>query len=1151
MKYKYMEKHDICVIMLCIGNQYKYIEYVINSFNISEISINCFYILHYDSYYQYKSHDAKNIVNIDLENYEYNICKCFNSIKNKSKIWIVWDSTFFFNSDKKDDFKKVLNCIGVTHDIAYIYGANLCLDIYNYRENDMFSCKTGGCFVTSNLQQMDESNFIFTVRKYNGQKIKYELTNTDNYYFFNFAEAVIEDLMLIKCFKMDYVKYMYDNKIFLSFSHYYHEKTKSHNDSGNIYLLNNYIRVAKKHQWVLPQQLCQIYFYKFDKGCRSKIFTNTQYNDYSMTVVTLVRNNKHYLKESMGSLLNQTSSNWNCIIINDGSDEPVLYSDFLSKESIMHEKHFKIINLPEWNGLVKCHKLALMHSTNEIIGILDADDMLEEFAIEKVLNIYNSTKKDNIFVYTNFYICDENMNKISLGYGSNIKTCLLNDRCGNHFRTFKSRYYYLTSGFDDDLQFGGEDQDILFKMETVSQPIFLNDPLYLYRVPTNNSNTITSLKTITKYSLFISIFKNVYDRYNNLTFVLTLYPNKSKLKCRYKNIKNIGNTFTECYAEICSNNIYILDASYVIGIDKYVGEWMTYKKSKFNVNLTWDYKQKTFKFVDDNTLIDIKSFCKIHPSVYFNHVYILNLVQDIDKKNRIEKLFGDIGVTVEFVEAVYGKSEPYLSEFKNKYSASLRSPGAYGYSLTMIKIFNDAIEKRYKKILVCDDDIIFHKDFLNKFDEGIRKIPFDWKVLFFGLSGPWSGVNVNNDIKAFHFNKSFITGLENCDGSYCVGYDVNILSTLIDVTSQFDAPFDTAIIKYFTSNNISNIYAFYPYLVLADTTSSQIQFREKNTLSNFNSNQFRFKQNMYNFSLDTMINKNYDKFYNNPYPKVSLIMIIDKEGLKVNVAINSFINQTFDNLELIIIVHKSICNTQYTYLNNFLLNDNIVILKKIDGNFKDCLNVALGVSTGSVVGVISCDEYLLSEKISQQIKFINENDYIFVGCNIAYTEFGSIRIVNDDAQILNRANQNMPKRDHFGISLGISTLLFKRDMFNRFGSENSIFEFVKKVLIWNGQNFSSDDDIYDFLQNDSNDIYGKLDESLVIAQGTNSTIIIPKKEKKIIINNSQQLHQIISSITPPHITTCISTSIKKTSSSNMQSNYDIIMKLKNKQNYNK
>lgn len=1069
--------------MVSIGNQYKYLDWTIKSINVK---IDTFYILHYDSFYQYDHSGLSNVINIDLEQYEYNVNKCYNNIRHHSKKWIIWDSTFFFNQLVTPQFKTLLNDIGSTFNAIYVYGVNLCLDINCNRNNDIFSCKNGGCFMVSNNVELDEKFYNFTIKKETCKKIKYELEDYNNYYFFNFAEAVHEDLILIKYFKDEYVKFMYTNKAFLSFSHFYYNKTKYHIDNGAMHLLNLHLKVAKPHTYTLPANINDIYFYKLENGCRSKIFSGTQYNDYSITIITLVRNNKQYLKESMGSLIKQTSSNWNCIIINDGSDYDVEYRDFLTKENVLHERHFKIINLKEWNGLVKCHKLGMLHVTTDIVGILDADDVLDKCAIEKVLSIYNGTKKDNIFVYTNFFVCNENMHKQSLGYCNEIKTCLLSDRCGNHFKTFKTKYYYLTSGFDDDLQFGGEDQDILFKMEVVARPIFLNEPLYLYRVPTNNNSTVTSMKAITVYSLFISLFKNIYDRYHNLNFTLIFSTAKSKLKSYHKHIRNLSTTNNnEYYGEIFSNNIFIIDASKVIGIDKYLNQFILTQKSSFDVKLDWNYYESKFEFTE-NVSLEINKFSKIHPSVYFNHVYILNLTQDFAKKERMQKLFDDFGIKVEFVEAIYGKNEPYLSEFKNKYSTELKSPGAYGYSLTMLKIFNDALEKKYKKIMVCDDDIIFHKDFLKEFDKSIRSIPFDWKVLFFGLSGPWSGVNVNQDIKTFNFNKLFLTNVENCDGSYCMGYDITIIPKLIEIASKFNAPFDTAIIKYFNDEHVRNIYAFYPYLALADTTTSQIQFRESDTFDNFSANQFKFRQNMARYNLNSMQNKNYEKFYNDPYPKVSLIALIDKEGLKTNLMLNSFLEQTYCNLELIIIVDAKINYSHYSYLNELSSNPNIIIIKNLTIG-SDYIKVAIERASGSIVGFISCENHMLTEFVSKQIKKMNETDCSMIGSNIIYTHLDLLNIVKNDDQNLNRAYQLIKTNNKKGycVQFGLSTVFFKKYLF-----KINIWKSIEHVL---NQTFDTIPEMLSFLQNESTDTYCLLNEILTITQGNENLLVIDKK----------------------------------------------------------
>lgn len=586
-------------------------------------------------------------------------------------------------------------------------------------------------------------------------------------------------------------------------------------------------------------------------------------NNYSISIVTLVRNNIHYLKDSIGSILNQTNSNWESIIINDGSTKEITYNDFLTPLQISQYKHkIKIINLKEWKGLIKCHKIGVINSSKEIVGILDADDKLDKTTVDKILDIYNNSPIQNIFVYTNFYYCDKNLLIKKNGYARQVKTILLNDRCGNPFRTYMRKYYFLTSGFDDDLIFGSEDQDILFKLEEFCKPIFINECLYYYRTydSDNITSSISCLKKMSKFSYYLCILKNIYYRYKNINMYLKIYNNKKNndyLQDNHIYTPSIIYKDTKYFIQLQSNNINLITIYDTEIINKYFYIYKETNQNIFNVYIDWDYRLNIFKIVENN-LFDIKKFSLIHPNTYFDEIYVINLNHETIKKDRITKVFDKYNIKCNFVEAVYGYDSIYEENFKN---TKLKTPGAYGYSMSMIKIFKDAIKKEHNKILICDDDIILHNNFDIKFDELIKSIPFSWKVLFFGLSGPWS-FNSNTFLYDFRYDKKFITNLISCDGSYCVGYDKSMFNNIIEETQKFELAFDTQLIKYLNENLSIEKYACYPQIVIADTVkkSTIVNYQEEmSVMQNFERNHLKFMVNISEFDIDSMEDNKYNQ----------------------------------------------------------------------------------------------------------------------------------------------------------------------------------------------------------------------------------------------------------------------------------------------------
>lgn len=567
-----------------------------------------------------------------------------------------------------------------------------------------------------------------------------------------------------------------------------------------------------------------------------------------ISIITLVRNNKEYLKTSIQSIINQTNNNWESIIINDGSIYNIKYDDFLEKNQInIFQDKIRIINLSKWKGNVKCHKLGVIHATKEIIGILDVNDKLDIMAIDEILNIYNNSTDDNIFVCSNFYYCTSLFDIINIEYTKD----LLVNRSIKHFITFIKKYYFLTSGYDDDLVFGGQDQDILLKMKEFCKPIFLNKNLY-YKT---NINTLNN--KLDMYGYYLSILKNIYMQYKNLNTYIEIYNNIDDELYLSKNNRDIDKysiiiTNIKYYVELKSNNIYLDTLN--DNIIEYVNIYIETKKNIFNVYIEWDYKKDKFILSNKNNFC-LDKFKLIHLNTYFNEIYIINLKHEKTKKERINKIFEKYNIHCTFIEAVNGNDPLNIIEFKK---TKLKTPGAYGYCLSMIKIFTDAKEKNHKKILICDDDIILHNDFDIKFNEYIKQIPTSWKVLFFGLSGPWY-YNINTFLYNYNFDVNYTCNLIKCDGSFCVGYDNSLFDKIIKITKKFIMPFDTQLINYLNNNLSIEKYAFYPHLVIADTLKKSLisNHQEMNTLQNFERNHAKFMVNLNNFDLDSMENNKY------------------------------------------------------------------------------------------------------------------------------------------------------------------------------------------------------------------------------------------------------------------------------------------------------
>ena len=201
-------------------------------------------------------------------------------------------------------------------------------------------------------------------------------------------------------------------------------------------------------------------------------------NNYSFSLLMANYNNANYIETAINSVLKQTYTNWELIIVDDCSvDESIkIIKQFL------RDKRIKLIQLELNLGYGGSLKTAADYASNQILAILDADDKLHETALEIMLKTYQDSP-DCGFVYSTMWRCDAQLKNCSIvnWIGPSIpeKTNIFNIKI-SHFKTFLKDAYLKTPGFDLN-QKKAVDKDIIFKLEEVTELKYVDVPLYYYR----------------------------------------------------------------------------------------------------------------------------------------------------------------------------------------------------------------------------------------------------------------------------------------------------------------------------------------------------------------------------------------------------------------------------------------------------------------------------------------------------------------------------------------------------------------------------------------------------------------------------------------------------------------------------------------------
>lgn len=597
----YMQK-KLSVILFCFDQYYNLINNMIKSFN--DLNIYKFYILCFDTY---SIIESNKIVNIDMRKYNYNVNKCYNDIKSESDMWLIWKSSYYFDSNKLFDFQSIVNSIEKNNcQICFICGIKLFLDIYHINNQNQYACKNGGCCVISNIVNMNESEIYFSIDK-DKHKINYKLENSDTY-FFDMTFATTSRLMLVSDFEFLYMQYLKNNP-HMTFENWY-EKTNNKIQIGSSHIEKKYkfegTQKKEKHNYDLP--FCVTSW-------------NTK-NNFSMTYVIVVSNFDEFcrLYMTIESLENQKTreNKWNILIIfngNFGNNFFTTQFDFI-----------KVLYINEKITVADCYDIAVNNTCSDIVTFIKSGITFQLSFTQHLIDSYNNSHNLKVFVYPGIINksiqidCAESKNKIN-----------------DCFVSIKKQYYSkITKN-----SFCNENLNILLNVETICRPISLFDTIDIKNCKTNETTKIE------KY-----IYNNLIKK-NNECNVLNAYFEKIFVYCKnnYFDENNINYELTnltekeliEKYEQICFSILIVKTNdkyNYEKAFEELLNKYQDFNKIIFDLNITgyiFNKQNKTY-YVKHNEFLKVDTFdpfpkVSIIMTVYNKELYVENAIKSVLKQS--------------------------------------------------------------------------------------------------------------------------------------------------------------------------------------------------------------------------------------------------------------------------------------------------------------------------------------------------------------------------------------------------------------------------------------------------------------------------------------------------------------------------------------
>jgi len=492
----------------------------------------------------------------------------------------------------------------------------------------------------------------------------------------------------------------------------------------------------------------------------------------------------------------------------------------------------------------------------------------------------------------------------------------------------------------------------------------------------------------------IILKSNIFDIYINLLKKFIL-PSDVCLSILSKYSKSI----------VCFPNLVICDIS------------KSTIKNDRNMNLTF----QRFKWNIEDYKISLLNH-------FYDKIYVINLEKDKEKRRNILEQFNKYNIIFQFHKGIDGT---------NIKDSKLKNKKAYSYILKMINIFTDAKNNNYKNTLICDDDCLFIKDFENEINI-LKQINFnDFFIIKIGnTQHVWNNI----DIKLAKENKYYYVP-EYTDGSFAVGYNYKIFDDIINESNKFKTTFDSGTLREIYKKYPKKCISLYPNLIIADVSKSSIS-SDRNLIDIAT----KLKWNLNNYI--------YSKYLT---IKVTIIITIYNKKKTIIESIKSIINQTYNNIELILVDDCS-TDTSYDIVQEFIKKNNNYIPIKLLKTLKNsgcyvARNLAIKESSGDFISFQDGDDISLTTRIEKQLLDIINKKVDISFCGIYRLNDYYLKYSNNDNDILNLIDKEYNNQKwKFKTKLGIVTSIINKNIFNDFGLyredkyHSSDLEFIERVF---------------------------------------------------------------------------------------------------------
>ncbi len=201
-----------------------------------------------------------------------------------------------------------------------------------------------------------------------------------------------------------------------------------------------------------------------------------QYKNLKVSVIVPCFKQAQYLPDALYSVLLQSYTDWECIIVDDGSPDNTA---IVASEFCKLDKRFNYLK-KENGGLSSARNAGIKAASGSLILPLDADDKIHPDYLKLAVNAFiENPNLDLVYCKANFF--GEKSGEWQLKPYSYQE--LLHNNMIFCSAVFTKQSFLNTSGYNENLKAGFEDWELWLRMlKPESKVIQLNETLFYYRI---------------------------------------------------------------------------------------------------------------------------------------------------------------------------------------------------------------------------------------------------------------------------------------------------------------------------------------------------------------------------------------------------------------------------------------------------------------------------------------------------------------------------------------------------------------------------------------------------------------------------------------------------------------------------------------------